>query len=252
VGPTFTYIYKPIPSRGFSGGVFWGQLMNHNKIEKENYRVIREAIQSKTKVIAWSLPNNLFISNFVNLTFFDSEKEEISLTPIKGGNNDLAKMISGFGRINIYLPEESVAFVSKIKSLTKDGKITLGLPLFSQFFERRAQERTDLDSTIRAEFMVEEVSYRKELLDISPGGFSLVFLKNEKIKYSEEIIIENINLKFKGSSSQITVDGKIVKILKISPFSLDKCPYGGFRVSFQFIDLGDKERGILEKYLNDN
>lgn len=226
--------------------------MNHNKIEKENYRVLREAIQKKTKVIAWSLPNNLFISNLVNLTFFDFEKKEIILTPLKGEKNELAKMINGFGRINIYLPEESVVFVSKIKSLTKDGKITLGLPLFSKFFERRAEERIDLDSTVRAEFMVEGISYRKELLDISSGGFSLVFLKNEKVKWSKEKIIKNINLKFKGSSNQITVDGRIAKILKISPFSLDKCPYGGFRISLQFIDLEDKEREILEKYLKGN
>ena len=226
--------------------------MNHNKIEKENYRVLREAIQKKTKVIAWSLPNNLFISNLVNLTFFDFEKKEIILTPLKGEKNELAKMINGFGRINIYLPEESVVFVSKIKSLTKDGKITLGLPLFSKFFERRAEERIDLDSTVRAEFMVEGISYRKELLDISSGGFSLVFLKNEKVKWSKEKIVKNINLKFKGSSNQITVDGRIAKILKISPFSLDKCPYGGFRISLQFIDLEDKEREILEKYLKGN
>lgn len=223
--------------------------MKSNRIKKENYRIIREAIKNKSEILVWSLPNNLLIKTNAIFSSFDSDNREISIRPIGGKKEELIKLINGYGRMNIYLPDQSIVFASRVKKLLDDGTISLEDPEYAQFFERRIEQRIDLDSSVRAEFEVDGKSYRKGLLDISDGGFSIVFSKNEKIKWAQDTIVEEINLRFRGIEEKICLKARVAYVLKVVPFSLEKCPYGGLRVSFQFIDLKENEKQIISSFL---
>lgn len=219
------------------------------KVDKKTFQSIREAVSKKKDVLVWYLFNNHSIKASSKIDSIDEAKEEIIISPQAGSPGKMKKVISGFGTVNVFIPNLSLIFSSPFKSINEHGRITLGMPETSLFYDRRTDDRVVLGNVLWAEFTAHGKKIRKKIFDLSIGGMAIVFAKSERFKLPLGTIIEDASLFLEGSNTKINMRCKITNSLKLSPYLLDSCPYGGARISFQFLDMTKKQHEFVSNIL---
>jgi len=145
---------------------------------------------------------------------------------------NLQEMISGSGKINIYLPSESILFSVEMKHLSDDGVMLTGAPELIYSYDRREDERYFLENPILINFKWRKKIYTKECYDISLGGLSLVFSKGENVRFNMGEEISDLKICF--GNTHMPIKGKVVGRRRIDPFSSKNNLYSGIKFSVHF------------------
>jgi hypothetical protein len=212
--------------------------------EREALAAIKEAMEKKQTVLCWYVLNDHTVKAELTVLNFHPNKDEIVFKPMPGSLPYLKQMISGSGKMNFFLPCQSCTFSSELKSLDENGKLVTSLPEVFRFNDRRSGHRVDLEMTIWADFEINGKKYHKKCFDLGAGGLSIVFSNLEHFRGRINQSLDSIELTV--GKNKIETKCQIVNILKLTPYKLDNCPYGGSRVSFKFLKLKEKDKETLE------
>ena len=197
--------------------------------------------QSNQLVIAWYSFNGHVIQAELNIKAIRKDRNELVFVPKWDSLDYLQQLISGQGKISFFAPEDSLVFIAELRLLGDDGLLTVSMPEKHFFHDRRKDQRVDLLSSLWVSF--EKSSLKKRCLDISGGGFSIVVSQAERMLLKQIGSSVSLNL----GENCLNLEIELSNELKLRPYMLEKCPYGGFRLAFSFINLND----LLKKRLND-
>lgn len=222
---------------------------------KDNYfkedleAVIKIMAKKKSKAVAWNLLNSNVIKADLTTTSFRIGKKEIHFSVSKGSSYYFQQLITGLGKINLFIPEFSVIFICDLADY-KDGKIILKFPSQVYSYERRKNKRVQfLDKGVDIFFFEDRKVITKECHDLGIGGASIVCSKREKriFEINQE---KKINLHI--GKKIIKVKAKVLKLMDVGPFSLKKYLYGGTRISIEFVSLSSANQKIIKDYIIDH
>ena len=208
--------------------------------EKDALKIIREVIQKKMDVIGWFAFNNFSSKARLKIVEVSEYENKLIFGFTKSKNENIFQVISGFSKINIFVPHVSLLFCSRLQSMDiEKGIIQTEFPELSIFYDRRESARIELEFPVWSYITIGSTKYSKKVSDLSLGGMSIVFSKSERFNLKEGNKLKGVILSFGKNNMEFEV--KLTQSLKLQPFLLSSCPYGGLRASFQFIDL-DKDK----------
>jgi len=194
--------------------------------------------KEQLQVFSWAMNSTQIVKAELKIKLIDVKTKKIHLVPDPKSKPYLDDMISGFGRLHLIIPELSFIFDCELQQYNDDGVLVVTFPKYYRFYERRRFERIDPFIPIKVELKWKDKILQKDCLDIGVGGFSLVFSKTENIPFKKGDEIEEITITRIADKNKAKV--KVANILKLKPFTLENCPYGGTRVSFSFVEPSKK------------
>ena len=205
--------------------------------------------KSETKLYVWNCQDDSITKAEVVLESYNKAKKYLTCKPIEGSAYYLAEMITGIGKLNFYIPDKSIYFISELKTL-KD-ELVISWPEKLYLNDRRETPRTEeFSSVVKVEFEVDKQRYKKSCFDLGIGGFSFVLPATEKFSFKKGDVIPFINLYIGKEKNEIS--GKIQSIDIVDPKINQKYNYKVTRVSLRFIEphqnLVKKIRNIIEKH----
>jgi hypothetical protein len=156
----------------------------------------------------------------------------------------LQEMVSGSGKINLYLPSDSIMFSCEMKNLDEEGYMVTGLPEVIYSFDRRSDERFFLEEPILVTFKWKKRTFTKECYDLSAGGLSLVFSKSEAINFKDGDFVDEFKICY--GKKHIPVKAMVVGKRKIDPYTNNNIMYSGLKFSMSFKD----QEPALKKLIN--
>jgi c-di-GMP-binding flagellar brake protein YcgR len=210
---------------------------------------IKEAVSKKYDVVIWYLFHNHIIQTKAKIKKVDQGKSKILIQPEAGSAGVIDKVISGFGTVNIYIPELSVIFSSPFVEMDEKKVLNLGLPSTYLYYDRRSEERIFVNSDNTIDFTYGKKSICKKIHDISSGGMSIIFSKSERTIIPVGTRINKVRLKTEEKTYEL--DCIVTNFLKLSPYMLDACPYGGAKVSFKFLNLSEEIYEVITKIITE-
>lgn len=212
------------------------------KDERKLDSTYQKILQSKPSAIAWSLQDQTL--HQVNLKFSHYNKDSLYFDYEDIQKPYLRKIIGLEQKIRIYIESEGLFLFCKVK---EEGptKLCLSKPELHEFEDRREELRAGDLNDLKVQILEnEKILISKNCTDIGLGGFSIVLMKTEKNPLKEETektaIIEKMGIQ---SKVQVLAEDKI------KPFEWENTPYGGTRISFKFLDVSDKLKIRISKYL---
>ena len=205
--------------------------------------------KSETKLYVWSCRDDSVTKAEVVLESYNKAKKYLTCKPVEGSAYYLADMITGMGKLNFYIPDKSIYFISELKTL-KD-ELVISWPEKLYLNDRREIPRTDeFTSVVEVEFDIDKKRYKKSCFDLGIGGFSIVLPVAEKHDFKKGDVIPFINLHIGKEKHEIS--GKIQSIDIVDPKINEKYNYKVTRVSLRFIEpdqnLVKKIRNIIDKH----
>ncbi|MCB9060427.1 MAG: PilZ domain-containing protein [Halobacteriovoraceae bacterium] len=221
--------------------------MSSEFLKKDPLKAIAEAVKNKEEGYSWYAFHSNIIKAELVVETIRKDRNEVVIRPLPGSIAYLQEMIAGQEYLNVCLPKSSLVFTSKIKWMNDEGKLLLSLPEKYSFSERRREERIEPNSSVLVNFKYLGNQVRKNCLDLGLGGFSIVFAKSEGQVLDRGKIIDNIEIRF--NDELLEVNCKVTSILILKPYMIDRVPYAGSRVSFQFVDLTPVQKEKIEIFL---
>jgi hypothetical protein len=222
--------------------------MTDRKNPRDNIeRVIQKVLRDGQIVIAWyDTPEGLLRAE-LKIKSLTQNRREIVLNPQPGSFFYLKQLVSGSGAINFYVPQSGLIFCSQVLKFPENGPIVIAFPDQHLFDERREGRRLDC-SPINLWIHISDQgkSIRKKCFDLSFGGFSILFAKNESFPWGENDELKQIAIIW--NKYKIFFTAKIVKIHNIDPYFLNNYPYGGKRISFKFTKTDKIQKDFLQEF----
>lgn len=213
--------------------------MNKEELEKE----LIESSKMSEKVIIWNFSLESFHFVEYSLKTIRRDRDELVFTPAGFVSLDALKdLITGSGKINIYLTEKKIFLRVNFKSIDNKNEITTSLPDLSMKEERRSEPR--LPVTQVGVNLIRNGKEEKGILnDISGGGASLYITERRAKIPQVEDRIDSLQL----ISVEIRKIGpaKVVAVKKVPPYQ-ENYPYPVWKISLSF----DTELN-LAKYLKE-
>jgi c-di-GMP-binding flagellar brake protein YcgR len=209
--------------------------MNTNSSNKKDIKqTLINCYKESMHVFAWALNSTQIVKAELKIKLIDAKTKKIHLVPDAKSKPYLDEMIGGLGRINLIIPEASFIFDCEVQQFDEDGVLVVTFPKYYRFYERRRFERIDPFIPIKVQLKNKNKIIQKDCLDIGVGGFSLVFSKVEHVPFKKGETLEDVLITRLTESNSAKV--KVTNVLKLKPYTLENCPYGGTRVSFAFIE----------------
>lgn len=221
--------------------------MKEQKRSKDFDKMIVEAVLGNVSFFAWQSVAGIVEKCELKITAFRKDYNEIELELCAGQEDNLAKVISGNRLLNVYVPELSVSFSSKLKSVTTDNKVKLYTPTDYSFFERRKHERVQPSKECFLSFEHNKHIIKKSIYDLSLGGIAVILPKSDKIIFTKgklfTVFIIDIGTK------KIKVKAECANSFSIDRFKFDNLPYGGFKLAFRFTEISKEDKAFLADFL---
>jgi hypothetical protein len=201
----------------------------------ENAELEKHLIDSSKrseKVIIWNFSLGSF--HFIEYHFktIRRDRNDMVFEPATGFLNleGLKQIITGSGRLNIYLEESKIFVRTHFKSIDEKYVITTSLPDLSMKEERRSEERL-LISNIDVNLLRNGKIEKGVLSDISTGGASLFLTERKSTIPQVEDEIEDLHL----ISEELKKLGsaKVVAVRKIPPYQ-EQYPFPVWKISLSF------------------
>ncbi len=225
-----------------------GGLAKKEKEMTELEKRFQKSLIQKDRLIAWYSFNGQLLRCNLNFKQKNTRKNEIVLQVEPNEIYIMDLMISGNDIINFYIPSKSIHFKAILKNYTESGQLSISMPYEVKEEERRRDIRVEPDIDIKISFMYNGNWYTRKTFDVSAGGFSIVFGEQEKIKVEKEQDIGIIKIDLLDRS--IIAKAQVATIMKLRPFLLENCPYGGQRISFMFTEIEPRDRAFIAAYIN--
>ena len=208
--------------------------MKFEEIDIAGLEAILQGLKkADTKLYVWNCHNDSITKAEVVLENYNKIKKYIICKPTEGSAYYLADMVTGMGKLNFYIPDKSIYFISELKML-KD-ELVISWPEKLYLNDRREIERTnDFTSQVEIEFEYDKKRFKRNCFDIGPGGLSFILSTTETYNFKKEDVIPFINLRI--DRDKIEISGKIQSIDKIDPKVNKKYAYKATRISLRFIE----------------
>lgn len=195
------------------------------------------------KVIIWNFSLESFHFVEYSLKTIRRDRDELVFTPVGFVSLDALKdLITGLGKINMFLTEKKIFLRVNFKSIDDKNEITTSLPDLSMKEERRSEPRLPV-TQVEVNLIRNGKEEKGILNDISGGGASL-YITERKAKIPQvEDSIDSLHL----ISEEVRKIGpaKVVAVKKVPPYQ-ENYPYPVWKISLSF----DTELN-LAKYLKE-
>lgn len=208
---------------------------------------IVEAVQQDFVIYGWNSLDGSITKVELKIKAYRKDYNEIELLIRKGQAHTLGELINGEKKINIYIPELSLSFVSNVKSIFQDICLKIDVPEEYSFFERRRFERVIPSKTVHTQLALTRLQTRTAVHDISVGGFSIILPKSNKILVCKGDTFKDVMIDILGR--RIMVNAECVSALLIDRFKSEALPYGGYKIAFRFVDIGPEDKEFLIDYV---
>ncbi len=210
-------------------------------------KIFEDIVKNKYPVTVWNLTAGHMIKAEVKLeSVVTGRKNELHFSCPVGAEQLIEQMISGSGMLNFFVSHKGILFTSNIVLFTK-GRLVVDVPEDADFQDRRIKERVDAFD-VTAQVQVGERFLTKNAFNLSTGGIALVFMKTENIRELKKG--ETFPLTLKYQSEQLQLKALVLDVKKVDAYQHETIPYGGQRVSFEFVELKNIERvriaGIID------
>lgn len=216
-------------------------------MKEELSSAIVNAIKEDEKCIIWSSTNEETILRAnMDPKSLNIEKGQLSLK-IEDPSSKyyFEEMLNGPGALNLYFTDSGLICTTMLIKY-EDDNVKLGLTDKYRFINRRRQERIRPDEVQVNVYREKKKIISKVLHDFSVGGCSFVVMKGEPFSADED---EQLKIGFKVGDKEILIRSRLVRKLTLKPFLYKNCPYGGRRISFQFLETSDAYQALLEKLI---
>ncbi|OFZ27367.1 MAG: hypothetical protein A2381_12420 [Bdellovibrionales bacterium RIFOXYB1_FULL_37_110] len=205
--------------------------------------------KADTKLYVWNCHNDSITKAEVVLENYNKIKKYITCKPTEGSAYYLADMVTGMGKLNFYIPDKSIYFISELKMLKEELVISWPEKLYLN--DRREIPRTEeFSSVVEVEFEFDKRKYKKNCFDLGIGGFSIILSAMEKYGFKKGDVIPFINLYIGREKNEIS--GKIQSIDVVDPQINQKYSYKVTRVSLRFIEpdqiLVKRIKSLIKNY----
>ena len=172
----------------------------------------------------------------VDLKTYRKSRNELEFNFDSGERKQLERLLDGSGTLDFVFKEQKLAFSVQLKKIL-DKSILVTYPFCLYCEDRRSGERKELDTPILVNLTVKNRSLLKRCFDLGDGGFSLVIHKTDNIVLSEGMVLPDTKFELMGKEYKVTA--KVVRKIDLKKIDSDNFYYGGYRVSFQFINMDD-------------
>lgn len=202
--------------------------MKNEELEKE----LIESSKQSEKVIIWNFSLGSFHFIEYNFKTIRRDRNDMVFKPATGFFNfeGLKQIITGSGKLNLYLVERKIFVRADFKSLNEDNEITTSLPDLSMKEERRGEQRllvSDIDINLMRNGKVEKAI----LGDISTGGASLFIVERKSTIPQVEDQIDDLHLL--GDGVKKLGSAKVVAVKKIPPYQ-EEYSFPVWKISLSF------------------
>ena len=153
-------------------------------------------------------------------------------------DEDFFNLFKSRPEIKCFFPQSGIFIFSHFHSINPQSKIIkFSLPKYAVPKERRKDERFDLSGQLSLTIKDGAFSRKFKVFDISQGGLSIILSKSDHFTITgSEKLKEAIIEPFKLPTSL-----KLILVLKVRPFVLEKIPYAGKKFSFEFSFKHEKQ-----------
>jgi len=192
---------------------------------KEFEGLISEAIAKRSEAFIWDISGDEVIRIPVKLEALNGFASRVVFTLDHRAKYYINDLIKGVGMLKFYIPAQQLLFISKI-DIYQGTNLEIYYPEAFKKHDRRKDDR--LEPLIPVHFLGN--GFKKECYDISTGGFSFIMNNSEfkSVKYGKGQVIEcEIQFPFKT----VKVKAKIVNLIEIKPYQLERFPYGAKKVA---------------------
>ncbi len=212
-------------------------------------QIIYQAQANKALCVAWYYFNDQVIRAEVKLATVKKDRNELTFNVHPGSRKYVEEIVSGSGKVNIYIEEDALLFCSELKSYDDtEGTLIVGMPERYKFFDRRDKDRVDGPEDVFLEMEINQKMISKRCLDISSGGCSIVLSQGEDTNYKINDGME-FGVKLTFGDSSIKLLATVIKKLKLTPYKYENCPYGGARISLKFKDIDEITQQKIKRYI---
>lgn len=234
---------------------------NNNKMKmftniKALYELINRSKLKNTEIYVWRFVAGEKLVAKVKVKVIRKYRDEIVLTPSFATFEEFEKLISGTEHINFFLPNDGVLFQSKIKGYELNKALTVSTPDKYVQLDRRQYIRLNIKDAeeVKVSMLIKqngiEKKFTKDCFDISAGGFSVLFNKNETKSFYKDLSIKKIVLLLEGK--HYSVPSQVVNNIELDPKLYVDIIYKTNKVSFKFQNVNEELKEIINQYVFDN
>lgn len=214
----------------------------------EILNIIQESLVQKHPVQAWDiLAGTLTLSN-LELKALRKDRKNIELHPSTPADLvNLKKLVSGLGKINLFIGNENLVFKSDLKNLDDQGTLLVGLPEKWMIEERRDQERINTDGLASLHLKNKNMTSVLSINDISTTGLAIVMKKVDAKRYQKENLYPECFLEM--LDKKIPVELKLERTTDFKHYEFQDYPYEVSVLGFSFHTPSDKVTNVIENCL---
>lgn len=214
--------------------------------EREVIEMLDQGRAQDAKVYAWYILGNHVLWAEVRIQNLVRNKRELVFTVSESSAVFLEEIISGRGKINLYLESAKLVFRCALKEFTEEGKLVLTYPDHYFVEDRRESSRTYLENSVKLKIQTKDKTLHRDCYDLGDGGLSFVISNQETTPFSLE---DKLKVQMTLGEDSFVLNCEVVSKITIHPFKFENTPYGGKKISIRYIDLDEKIKGKILKYI---
>ncbi len=157
---------------------------------------------------------------------------------IEREDEDFFTIFNSAPEIKCFFPGSGFFIFSRFHSLNQNSKIIkFHMPKYAVPKERRKEERIDLSGQLSLKIKDGAFERTFKIFDISKGGLSIILSKTDH--FANPLVNQQLEGSLGPFSLPITL--RVASVLKVRPFVLEKIPYAGKKLSFEFVFEDEKK-----------
>lgn len=201
-------------------------------------------------VVAWDMNGpHAETSNFVINDYHDSSSQIVLKPQDVRSMNKIKRMLTGFGKINFYIENESLIFESELIALENDYLI-IKKPLKAQLSDKREYERVKIEDRMSLLFKVLDKRVVAKVLDLTPGGMGVIVAGHDMPKIHDQDKVFRAILA--TDDTKVKLSFKIVTMEKVRPYQYENIAFVGKRLGLKIVDIDQATKEIITSLIKDD
>jgi hypothetical protein len=228
--------------------------------ENRNPKVISELITSTKEkmgpVLVWIMHGEEKVTVEMWIQIIRKSKNELVFRTRTQNVPMIHSIVGSREHVNVFFPSDLVFFQAKVKQLSPEGELTIGIPDMIAHVDRRKHLRITVNPSISTDmsfyksFFSHKVNtqlFKKTCFDIGTGGLSFVISKMEAKYFNIGDRIVGVVIQL--GDKKIEVDATIVNVLSIEPDNFNKLVYKGQKICLKFDRVDAIYKETLEMFI---
>lgn len=224
--------------------------------EKLIYSLLLTSKEKSEQILVWKFVGNKKITARVKISILNKINKTLSISSHEDDVEILSLILSSSESLNLYIPNGSSLFQSKIKNIESAHRVVLRIPQFVAQLERRKWLRlkTEDFSNIRIQFSKKidpikstQQFYRKNLYDLGVGGLAIIMSKAEAKFFLNGETIKSVELLI--DDHKIVADLEVVNQIELNPSTQSNHYYKVWKIGFKFAGMQKKDQELISSYI---